>query len=193
MLTFNESEHKYFWNGAAVPGVTSLLAPLNNFNAVPRNVLEAACFRGKAVHSCCEWHDLGELDESTVDAEWLPYLDAWRAFRSEHTTAWELIESPVYHHTLGYAGTLDRFGTVSGVSAVLDIKTSTVIYPSVGPQLSAYLEALKTMIIDIRKTDRITVQLGADGKYKITKHKNDAADWSVFLSCLTIHNYLRNQ
>ena len=193
MLTFNEGEHKYYWNGVAVPGVTSLLAPLNNFGAVPRDVLAAACFRGTAVHSCCELHDIGELDENTVDAEWLPYLDAWRLFRFEHVTEWKLIESRVYHKTLGYAGTLDRFGTVSGVQAVLDIKTSAAVYPSVGPQLSAYLHALKTMRTDIEKVERITVQLSADGKYKITKHKNDAADWSVFLSCLTIHNYLRNQ
>lgn len=193
MLTFNEAEHKYFWNGVAVPGVTSLLAPLNNFSAVPRDVLEAACFRGKAVHSCCEWHDLGELDESTVDAKWLPYLDAWRAFRAEHVTEWELIEAPVYHKTLGYAGTLDRFGTVDEKRAFVDIKTSAVVYPSVGPQLSAYREALNTMTPSLEKAERITVQLGADGKYKITKHKNDAADWSVFVSCLTIHNYLRNQ
>ena len=191
MLTFNEDEHKYYWNGVAVPGVTSLLAPLNNFDSVPRDVLAAACFRGTAVHSCCELHDIGELDENTVDAEWLPYLDAWRLFRLENVTEWELIEAQVYHKTLGYAGTLDRFGTVSGVQAVLDIKTSAAVYPSVGPQLSAYLNALKTTMPG--KVERMTVQLGSNGKYKITKHKNDAADWSVFLSCLTIYNYLRNQ
>ena len=192
MLTFNEAEHKYCWNGVAVPGVTSLLAPLNNFNAVPRDVLAAACFRGTAVHSCCELHDLGDLDENTVDAKWLPYLDAWRAFRAEHSTEWDFIEAPVYHKTLGYAGTLDRFGPVDGKAAILDIKTSAVLYPSVGPQLSAYFEALTKNEPGV-KADRITVQLGADGKYKMTKHKNHAADWSVFLSCLTIHNYLRNQ
>ena len=193
MLTFNEDEHKYYWNGVTVPGVTNLLAPLNNFGAVPRDVLAAACFRGTAVHSCCELDDIGELDESTVDAEWLPYLDAWRLFRFEHVAEWELIESRVYHKTLGYAGTPDRFGTVSGLTTVVDIKTSVVVYPSVGPQLSAYLNALKTMMPDIVKVERMTVQLGANGKYKITKHKNDAADWSVFLSFLTIYNYLRNQ
>ena len=192
MLTFNEDGHKYYWNSVSVPGVTSVLAPLNKFDYVPRDVLAAACFRGTAVHSCCELDDIGELDESTVDGEWLPYLDAWRLFSLENVTEWELIESPVYHKTLGYAGTLDRFGTVSGLTTVIDIKTSAVVYPSVGPQLSAYLNALKTMMPDIVKVERMTVQLGSNGKYKIAKHKNDAADWSVFLSCLTIHNYLRN-
>jgi hypothetical protein len=166
-----------------VPGVTSILAPLTNFDNVPPAVLEAASNFGKAVHLACELDDLGTLDVATLDAALVPYLDAWRLFSVEHAVQWELIEAQVYNKTLRYAGTLDRFGLVKGARAVVDIKSTVALYPSVGPQLSAYAQALAEP-----HANRIAVQLKPDGTY-VAKPYTDPSDWPMFASLLTVRNW----
>lgn len=182
-LTFDEASHTYRFNGNVVPGVTSVLSPLTDFSRVPPHVLEAASNFGKAVHRACELDDLGELDEAALDAALVPYLQAWRKFSAEHAVEWDQIEQPIYHPTLRYAGTPDRFGKVRGQIAVVDIKSTAALYPAVGPQLSAYAHALVHPY-----ADRIAVQLKADGTY-VAKPYTDPADFPVFASLLTLRNW----
>lgn len=183
MLTFDEASHTYRFDGQVVPGVTSILAPLSNFDRVPKHVLDAASEFGTAVHLACELDDLGTLDESALDPALLPYVQGWRKFSAEHAVQWEFIESPVYHTAMRYAGTLDRFGLVVGDLTVVDIKSSVQLYPSVGPQLAAYANAL-----GVGGVKRMAVQLKADGTY-VAKPYTDPTDWPVFASLLTLRNW----
>lgn len=182
-LTFDESLHEYRFNGEVVPGVTTILKPLTNFDMVPPHVLQAASEFGTAVHKACELDDLGELDEEQLDPALRPYLSAWRKFSEEHSVKWVHIEKQVHNKTLGYAGTLDRYGHVDGMSTLLDIKSSIELYQSVGPQLAAYDKALGEPVIH-----RIAVQLKADGTY-VAKTYTDPSDWPVFCSLLTLRNW----
>lgn len=183
VLSFDEATHTYRFGGQVVPGVTSILSPLTDFSRVPPHVLQAAADFGKAVHRACELDDLGELDETTLDDALLPYLQAWRKFSAEHDVQWEQIERPVYHATMRYAGTPDRFGKVNGRPTVVDIKSTAQLYPSVGPQLAAYANALQNPY-----ADRIAVQLKADGTY-VAKPYKDPTDWPVFASLMTLRNW----
>lgn len=183
-LTFDEASHTYRIDGLVVPGVTSVLAPLTNYDSVPAHVLEAAANFGKAVHRACELDDLGDLNESTLDPALLPYLDAWREFCLGHSVQWEQIEAPVHHQALRYAGTPDRIGTLRGLRAVVDIKTTAELYPSVGPQLAAYREAAAMPTYALR----VAVQLKADGTYT-KKTYTDPNDWPVFCSLLTLRTW----
>lgn len=184
VLTFDEATHTYRFGGQVVPGVTSIIAPLTNYGSVPAHVLEAASLFGKAVHRACELDDLCELDEAALDPALVPYLQAWRKFSADHAVEWQEIEQPVYHATLRYAGTPDRIGTVKGGSAVVDIKTTADLYPSVGPQLSAYANA-KNLPPYVQ---RLAVQLKGDGSY-VAKPYTDPTDFPVFASLLTLRNW----
>lgn len=184
-LTFDEATHTYRYNGNVVPGVTSILAPLTDFSRVPEHVLQAAADFGTAVHKACELDDLGELDEDSLDPALVPYLAAWRQFSAEHAVSWELIEQPVYHKALGYAGTLDRLGLVDGLLSVLDIKSSAQLYPSVGPQLAAYQQAA-----DRPTVQRLAVQLKDNGAYEL-KAYTDPTDWPAFASLLTLRTWCK--
>lgn len=183
VLTFDEATHTYRFGGQLVPGVTSILAPLTGYDSVPAHVLEAAANFGKAVHRACELDDLGELDEAALDIALVPYLKAWRQFSVDHAVEWEQIEQPVYHPALRYAGTPDRFGKVKGLRAVVDIKSTADLYPTVGPQLAAYGNALQQPY-----ADRIAVQLKADGTYA-AKAYSDPTDFPVFASLLTLRTW----
>lgn len=184
-LTFDDATHTYRFDGQVVPGVTSILAPLTGYGSVPARVLEAAAEFGKAVHKTCELDDLGELYEAALDPALAPYLNAWRQFSADHSVEWEQIERPVYHSTLRYAGTPDRYGLVKGRFAVVDIKSTAELYPAVGPQLAAYANALC-----LPHSERIAVQLKADGTY-VAKTYGDPTDFAVFASLLTLRNWCK--
>lgn len=182
-LTFDEATHTYRYNGVIVPGVTTILSPLTDFSRVPPYILRAAADFGTAVHLACELDDLGDLDEGVLDPALVPYLAAWRKFSADHDVKWDLIEHQVHHKTMNYAGTLDRLGLVDGLSTVLDIKSSAQLYPSVGPQLSAYQQAS-----DRATVQRMAVQLKGDGTY-VAKTYTDPTDWPVFASLLTLRTW----
>jgi hypothetical protein len=183
--TLDEASHTYTLGGVKVPGVTSILAPLCDFSRVNADVLQAAADFGTAVHLACELDDLGTLDEESLDPALAPYLSAWRKFSRDNEVKWTLIEELVYHPTMGYAGKLDRYGKVLNDDAVVDIKSSVQLYPSVGPQLAAYAKAIPeaTML-----TRRIAVQLRPDGSY-VAKKYTSPNDWAVFASLITLRNF----
>jgi hypothetical protein len=184
MLTFDPGAHKYFWNGQPVPGVTSILQPLMSMEFVDPDVLRRAQDFGTAVHYACELHDTARLDEDALDPELLPYLNGWRKFCREHACVWDLIEERVYHPTLRYAGTLDRRGLVDGYPSMVDIKSGTSLYPSVGPQLAAYTHASSPTPAAYR---RFAVRLYPEG-FEL-KQYTSPMDWPTFASLITIRNF----
>ena len=184
MLQFDEVQHAYSWNGKPVPGVTSLLKHLHSFEGIPAHILAAACERGTAVHLATEYDDLGVLDEASIDPAIVGYVQAWRRFRAEKQTVWSHVEHQCFHPLLRYAGTLDRAGTVDGDQWVLDIKTAVASHPVWGVQTAAYANAMQ-----MPAARRGTVQLRADGTYRLVEWK-DSTDWSVFVSLLTINNFV---
>ncbi len=191
-LTFDEAEHRYFYQGVEVPGVTSILSPLQDFSAVPREVLDAASAFGTAVHKACELDDLQQLDEESLDDALAPYLAGWRRFCRDYEADWIGIEQQVYHAQLRYAGTLDRRGSLLldprrdfRVRAIVDIKSSVELYPAVGPQLAAYHRAADE---GNALTKRLAVQLKPDGRY-VAKWHDDPTDFAVFCSLLTLRNW----
>lgn len=187
-FTFDEESHTYRYDGIVVPGVTSILKPLTSYDSVPAAVLDAASQFGKAVHRACELDDLGVLDESTLDDALLPYLMAWRKFSEDFSVQWEVIESPMYHMTMRYAGTADRIGKVRRLSAVVDIKTTYELMPTNGPQLAAYARLHDPALGNL--LDRMAVQLKADGTY-VAKAYKDPTDWPMFASLLTLRTWCK--
>lgn len=185
MLTFDPIKHEYRYNGQVVPSVTQVIGAIDQFRGINSETLAAAGDRGTAVHRAAELHDLGTLDESSVDPAIHGYLEGWRRFMREIRPEWAGIEQQVYHEAFRYAGTLDRYGIVQGQTTVLDIKTAAAKSPWWGVQTAAYARA-------ISKTDvqRMTIQLTPDGFYKLNRWE-DKADFPVFASLLTIHGFLK--
>ncbi|MCZ4315136.1 hypothetical protein O4H66_17150 [Comamonadaceae bacterium G21597-S1] len=190
MLTFDEATHTYRYSGQVVPSVTQILRPMMDLDHVDPDLLRRASAFGIAVHAACELDDRMELDESALDPALRPYLMAWRKFCREHGCSWELIESRVYHPSLRYAGTLDRHGFCDGYRSIVDIKSGTALYPSVGPQLSAYAHAHAQEIGQPSMAGvyrRYAVRL-FDGGYEL-KQYTDPTDFSAFASLVTLRQF----
>lgn len=191
-LQFNAAAHQYTKDGVLVPNVTGVLEPIIDYAGVPSSTLEFARALGTAVHIATELDDGDDLVEESVDPAVRPYLDAWRKFRHDTGFIPTSIEEQVFSSRHWYAGTLDRQGPSpeNGDDSLIDIKTTSKLMPSTGPQLAAYMEAK-----NYRKSNKIkrryAVQLKPDGTYRLQEYA-DKADFSVFLACLTLHNWSTN-
>lgn len=183
MLQFDEATHRYTWNGRPVPGVTSILKPLQDFGAIPPAVLAAKADLGTRVHLATELDDAGTLDEQSITDDVRPYLAAWRQFKADRDPVIVMAEQRVFCEPLCFAGTLDRVLFMGGDEWLVDIKTSAGVPVSAGPQTAAYANALGQP--DLR---RAVILLRPDGTYHFHELAGHA-DWSVFQACLVIHRY----
>lgn len=192
MLRFDEDTHAYYAGDRRIPGVTSLLKPLEDFYGIPPAVLERKAAIGKAVHYGCELIDQGELDWTSVHPQLEGYIRAYQRFLADTGFRVELSETRVYHAGLQYAGTLDRTGWLQGIKTLVDLKTVCQMSPATGCQTAAYLEALKaSQPRDYSPpTDRYGLQLRKDGTYRLHPYRG-TDDWPTFVSLLTIHNFQR--
>lgn len=185
-LTFEHEGHVYRYGGRVVPGVTSVLEPLQFLDGVPWAVLEAAREFGTHVHLACHLYNQDELDIATLDDALMPYLKGWIAFLSETGFVVTASEKRVYHRQIGYAGTADTLGEWQRTSWVVDIK-SGVVPPTIGLQLAAYQQAAADTSA-MRPKRRLCVQLTGNGDYKLHEQK-DPSDFHYFLSALNVHNF----
>lgn len=196
-LVFQDEGHKYFLDGIEVPSVTQVLEPLTDYSRVPPTVLEQARQIGTAVHRACSLLDADDLVVDSLDARLVGYVEAWKKFKEETGFVVELNEQRVHSRIYRCAGTLDRVGVFRAVvgkpRAVVEIKTTADFMPSFGPQLSAYhyMATECELIKRGASVKRIAVQLRPDGSYRLM-HYDDAADFSVFTSCLCLFNWRKH-
>ncbi|CAB4158428.1 hypothetical protein UFOVP703_10 [uncultured Caudovirales phage] len=196
MLTFDGPTHTYRWHGQLVPGVTTILHPLEDWSKVPKDVMRQAQERGTFVHSLTELYDLGQLDVDAVlfDAAYLAYrgyLRAWQSFTSDYDPVWSEIEQMGYSQRFGFAGTWDRAGELLRKAPGrwhVDIKTSEQSYASWGVQTAAYRQIRSESAPTAALDRRATVQLHADGRYTFLPW-DEADDWPCFQALLTVHNW----
>lgn len=192
-LTFDEASHTYRYDGRVVPSVTQLLDKLHDFSGVPEAILTAAKERGTYVHQMCEMFDRDELDIPRVPEQYLGYLNAWEAFTVEYGPVWAGIEDRGYSRHFGYAGTMDRRGTLPrmfspSVRWILDIKTSIDAHPVWGMQTAAYRQITAEQDMQYALARRATVQLRADGRFKFNTW-DDPDDWPAFQALITLSNW----
>jgi hypothetical protein len=182
-LTFDEPSHHYFLAGQPVPNVTTILeaAGLIDYSFLgARRELYLA--RGKAVHEATHRDDNHDLEDGSVSGEILAYVQAWRAFRADYGFVPRLIEHRVYNPQYGYAGTLDRVGSMrDGTDIILDIKTGQAPH-AVRYQLAAYAACLPHP----RTRRRRCVELHQDGTYKVIPYQTSdyQRDFNEFAAAL---------
>lgn len=189
ILQFFDKGHIYMLDGQRLPCVSDLCRFLHReiYKDAPLWQMEAAADRGTKVHAATEALDM--TGRAEIEDEYLPYLQAYAAFRREHDVQWELIEHPDYHPAHRYAGTIDRYGMVDGFMTLLDIKTTYRVYK---PLCSASLNLYRMMLeARGRSVERLMIlHLKKDGSYKLIRF--DAED-AVPMALLTLHTALKTR
>lgn len=185
-LQFDAVRHEYRVGGRVVPSVTTVLAILTDFGAVPAEVLARAAEFGTHVHQACALWNAGRLDEDSLDPALAPYLAQWQRFVAESGAEIRDSELAVHHRGLNYAGTLDVLAEWRNGLCIIDIKTGAVPR-TVGAQTEAYRRAYESQECGVMPRRRYCVQLTADA-YKVHA-LTDPSDWALYTSCLNVWRF----
>ena len=183
MIQFDESTHTYTLDGVVLPSVTHICRFLSyDYKSDRPWLAEAAARRGTAVHEACALIDYGEEPEETPEID--GYLKAYRRFLTDYSPNWSWIEHPMGDIGLGYAGTLDRYGTLNnGRHCILDIKTGQLHEPALRAQLTAY----RTLLLPLPGCEiyMYALKLSSDGTYLLQEVQADSA---LLAACLFLHH-----
>lgn len=192
-LAFDRETHTYRRGEDVVPGVTTILKAITSeqYAMVDPAVMDRAADLGKRVHRMIELDAANDLDEETLADDLVPYLGQWREFRATSGFEVRKTEARVYCEKHGYAGTLDLYGGLRGRHCIIDAKRCAAVPMSTGPQTAAYAEAAREQfgIASSYPIDRYALHMTPKG-WKLVPFR-DPGDLRVFLSCLTIHNFLQ--
>lgn len=191
-FTFDAQEHRYTLDGVVIPSVTQVLEPLYDFAGIPAGVLERKAQLGTDVHLACELLDRDDLDEETEEgraalAPIAGYIEAYKKFLARTRPKVVENETRLYHPLHLYAGTIDRRYAIDGELWDVDLKTTSVISPIVGPQTAAYSAMLQAHGRPAPRR-RAALQLQPSGEFRLVEFK-DPGDFAVFLSMLTVHRF----
>lgn len=188
MLVFDEERHEYRYAGAIVPHVTQIIKPLTNYDRIPVEALERARQQGVAVHKMVELDCKNDLDVARLPAWMHGCYTAWRRFVDDSGFECWKSEHKIYHHKLGYAGTLDLAGVLprlrtSKRPAVIDVKRSFYAGAAIGLQTAGYADAWNVVNPGDKVHERYALVLYPAGTYRIQPYE-DGDDRLAFLACL---------
>jgi hypothetical protein len=178
---FVPETHTYLDEGRVVTSVTQILecAGLVCYDHIPKAILDHKAEVGTAAHAATHYFDEGDLKLSTVDAEVMPYLEAWIRFREESHFVIHSMEQRGIAITDGmkYGYTFDRDGLLNDRPTLLEIKCTAGVEVSWGPQMAAYEMALRAQ--DGHARHRVAVHLKPNGTYSLIK-LGEIKDYQVF-------------
>jgi len=112
-------------------------AAVNWLKTIPDFQRDRAANRGSEVHRIAEQIVRG-TPPSEVPEELGPYVAAYHGFIKEWSPQWVAVEQMVCSLRFDYAGTFDAIAYIGKERWMLDIKTSTGVYPETALQLAAY-------------------------------------------------------
>lgn len=164
-IEFDERTHTYRYDGKVIPSVTEICKAItgNHYGAINKSVLDYASRRGTAIHEACQDIDL-DL-EPDVDAETLPYVQAYCDFLRDYRPEWDFIEQIVVDRNGRYAGMVDRAGLMLGEPVVVDIKTISSLTKPTKVAVCVQTSAYEMAIGDTAK--RYALHLQKNGKYRL--------------------------
>lgn len=194
-LSFDAETHTYRVDGVVFPSVTEVLRPAETFagmfDGVPIGALELARDRGTYVHEGMALLVRGELDWSSINETWEPYIRSGERFLADSGLVVTGSEVPVYSERLRVAGTIDLIGVWRSRESLIDFKASAVVPPTVGPQTAGYRFLHRDQYGGGKsRMHRYCVHLTPTSNpgYRVIPLE-DSRDESIFLSALNLFHW----
>lgn len=190
-LLFNHAAHEYFLDGEQLPSTTTVLrdSGLIRLDGVPAFILEAALKRGTAVHALVHYYNEGDLDWSSVDDAYRPYLEAWVRFVEERRVRALLCEHRLASRRHRVCGTLDLLCEMDAEGWLIDFKTGNPEDVAADLQTGCYLgmamewavedPQLRVVMKQFTRWRRASVRLMRTGSFRITEYI-DPRDYTAF-------------
>jgi len=194
-IEFDPTEHKYYLDGYAVPGVSEVIdvSGLDEFSRIPEDLLAYKSELGTNIHEMLELYDKGSLDEKSLNATLQPFLVGYKRFLQDYKPTIKAIEQMFIGNNYDYPdevyiGRVDRIFGIGEDNWIIDIKTGGK-YKYQKLQTAGYLNAYRTMT-DVNDLTNIRgcLYLNKEGEYDLKFHEDDV-DMHRFFSCLGIFYY----
>jgi len=131
-LVFHSKNHLYLLDGNPLPSNTEIITATGMIDT--RFFTPESRDRGTAVHQACHFLCENDLDWSTVNPAYMPYVEACADFLTKTGFKPERNEFPVWSK-YGYATTPDVLGVLAGHRVLINFKTG-VCSKWVGLQLT---------------------------------------------------------
>jgi hypothetical protein len=186
-FSFDPDQHQYLLNGLYLPSVTRIISPLHDFGGISPEALQRKADWGTKIHLMIKLYLNGTLNTGSLSAPQAMVLQNFQAFERDYHEIFKLheslIEMPMYHSTLNYAGTPDIFTGVAGI----DIKTrpyNSVVDPL---QLSAY-NHIYADFTGCDKCKQLYVLSLYHDKPAVLQACNDKQAWNKFRYLLDNYN-----
>ena len=198
-LVYNDRYHTYHLDGERLPSVTQILGVIRKpglekwrgdlGNAEADRIGREAADFGTRVHSACELIAKGQYDTLGTfdfDEDLLPFVGEYVGWFNANVREVLACETRLASVTHRYAGTVDLVAVLmTGETAVIDLKTSSMVDSGFGLQLEAYRRALMEQD-GIEPTRRLVVQMPRKkpGHLEVHEFEPETAldDWRAFLS-----------
>lgn len=121
-LQFQEEAHLYSVDGEGIlPSITGILKAEGITSY--QNGNEWAMTRGTWIHRTVELFEEGTLDEESLGVRLRPFLDSYRSWRAAVNFVSEVVEVPLWHPLLKYAGIPDLIGRLNGKPHIVELKS----------------------------------------------------------------------
>lgn len=191
VVTLDKETHIYrAENGEIVPGATSILTA-GGFIDV-RWFTERGRENGTAGHEACHYADEGDLDRSSLSERTAGQLEGWNKFCDDFDFQPILIEQAIGSELHWFACTLDRFGTMRGRPATVEIKCGAV-QPWAKLQTALQCVAIEergdALDIDIRGAVQLLWEKRSYKWHPFTDHETDKM---VALGAVASYHWKRN-
>lgn len=157
--------------------------------ALHRKKKDDTADQGTRLHKAIETYL--EFKTATTDPLIVDQFNEFLKWEKEIGLVSEKSEMKIYH-TAGFAGTMDIVGTIKGKRYVIDIKTSSAVYPEWVLQIGAYRAAYQQMTAEDVEGGAI-LRIGRDGVLQFKEYTVDELElgYSKFL-CLLKYYQLEN-
>lgn len=180
MLTFNEKEHKYYYEGKEIPSVSSIMKSITSHyynEKIPQVALDIACEKGHLVHKAIEDYELWGSYE--LEDQYKGYLEQYMKWKKDYRPI-ILYQEKMLTNGL-YAGTIDMIAEVNGELSIIDFKTSNDLHTNfVSVQLTAYEQLCKYNDIKIKNTYALHLTRKS---YNLVKLDFNINMWEKCLEC----------
>lgn len=166
----------------------------NEIKSAHRRSSEKATTVGTLVHGAIEQIINALIAGNTktslpIDEKMLNCVNAFSAWVREHDVEFLASERKIFSKEHWYAGTLDVLARVDGDLSVVDIKTSSAVYPEYFYQTAAYCRAVQEE--DQTPVKRsIILRVDKDGKgFEAVENGTIDESFEIFLACLRIYRH----
>lgn len=164
---------------------------INGCKSAHRQAKEDAGDLGTILHDLIEKYAKGLPYKEPINDILKRSFNSFREWVADRKIIFKSSERKIYSRKYGYAGTLDLTANYGDENVIIDIKTSSGIWPEQWLQLAAYRQALREEFPKLKISRAAIVRCGKDGAFEVEEADDFKKNITAFLGALDLYRRLK--